>query len=223
MGAMTNSLPNATNMAKMYPGRSKICQRCGEHNQTLGHVLGNCCISMNIASESPYNRITWRHNSILRNLKESLIANKIKNRYEILDDLPGSSYIKLPERLNPRMSGLRPDLILESRDIMKDGKKEVWIIELTSCMEGNITQWHEKKRAKYATLALELSEKYVVHNCPIEVGALGFVPDNIKHLLGLLHYKEPQNKIACIGLSRVALECSSRIFTYRNTIKSLEI
>ena len=90
-------------------------------------------------------------------------------------------------------------------------------------LEGNITQWHKKKRAKYATLALELSENYVVHNCPIEVGALGFVPDNIKNLLGLQHYKEPQNKIACIGLSRVALECSSRIFTNRNTMKSLEI
>ena len=69
LGAITNTLPNATNVAKWYPGRSKQCQRCGKTNQTLGHVLGQCDILLGMQSENPNNRITWRHNKILSRIK----------------------------------------------------------------------------------------------------------------------------------------------------------
>jgi hypothetical protein len=132
------------------------------------------------------------------------------------DDLPGTRYRELPDSLNPEKSNQRPDMILVSREVNNSGK-DVWIIELTSCMEENIEIWHTKKRNKYEGLARKLREdNYNVKNCPIEIGCRGYVPKNVNDLVKGLKFTENKIKIINQRLSRVALECSEKIFQYRN-------
>jgi hypothetical protein len=215
-----NNLPTNQNKAIWYPDSvSSKCHRCLNSTQTLAHVLCSCCIVLNIPSDSNANRISFRHNQILKTLIKQMENYGIMNKYEAYVDLPGESYSILPETINPDKSNLRPDLVLVSREKKKEGKKEVFIIELTSCMEENMEQWNERKKLKYEGLANRISQSYKTYNWPIEVGARGFIPNSVKELLEILNFKKSQTQIILQKMSRIAVEASELIFNHRNSRK----
>jgi hypothetical protein len=219
VSACLDTLGTQMNLAKWYPSTqpSKTCKRCNRSNQTLGHILANCCIEMNLQGEI-HNRVTWRHNSILRVIVNAFLSSGLDNKYTIACDLPDMrSNVCLPEDIQGAINLQRPDLILLSRLPHGNGKRDIWIIELTSCMEENILQWNNLKGARYSALARRLSESYNVENRPIEIGCRGYVANSFIELLKDIKLTKQQEKTLCNQVSRVALECSSRIFKNRNT------
>ena len=151
-----------------------------------------------------------------------MTKNKILEKFEIYDDLPDSSYQTLPAFINPTGTNQRPDMILVSRDVQVGGKKVIWLIELTSCLEENINDWHERKLDRYRNLSQQLGSEFTVHNHPIEIGSRGYIPPTFNQLLNALKIDKKQIKTVCKDVSRVALECSARIFGNRNNRKVLQ-
>ena len=209
LNSILNTLPTQVNLNRWYPVVSDTCKRCGIERQTLGHILCYCSLE-NMESEDPRNRVTWRHNSILKMLSHHLLveSSELPIRYIDLANNP-DYYESFPEHILPGGTTLRPDLILEYDE-------EIILIELTSCMNNRINYWHTLKTQKYTRLTNDIS---LIKKCSlfaIEVSAVGLVSASTETLLSHLKMPKHIKKRIKSSLSQTALECSKEIFSYRN-------
>jgi hypothetical protein len=109
LNGLLKTLPSADNKKLWKMQISSICKRCGAANQTIGYILGQCCLNDPLKC-----RVKFRHNSILRKLIPALEQN-LPDEYSIFADLPGSDYyydLFPPEFCTP--TSQIPDLIISS-------------------------------------------------------------------------------------------------------------
>ena len=116
-------------------------------------------------------RYTWRHNSVLRIILDSLQYVSAPS-WKIYCDLEGASKIAgttIPPDILPTQQ--RPDLVL-----INPTSKSIIIIELTIPYEQNINSAHNRKLNKYAGLTSDLREQgYDVKLVCVEISALSTV------------------------------------------------
>ena len=211
MKALSNTLVTGENRQIWFPGTRSAahCGRCPAEFQTLTHVLAQCCIQLNIGSHDPRNRITWRHNEVLRT-----IVNHIKKnspQWAIYGDLKGLS--RLPSHYLSTTSTQLPDLVLVSA-------KAIVIGELTAPMEHNMACQHTIKTDKYYGLCQNIAQAnpdMTVDLQCFEVGARGGVTSTLKEFFQICRMPNKAVKSAMDAASRRAVECSARIFKYRDT------
>jgi hypothetical protein len=109
-------------------------------------------------------------------------------------------------------SARRPDILIWSERL-----KRLLIVELTVPCEENITSWHAKKRERYTPDAEHAQScGWDVDILPIEVGARGFVAKSFLPLLKAINYPHVKRKSLLDQISRIALECSTIIYTQRH-------
>ena len=188
---------------------SARCKRCGAEKQTLAHILSSCCLHI-----EGQNRVTWRHNSILRILRDHLL-NLMEADWEVFMDLPDSqnSYMETLSSLLGRQVDQRPDVILVNEPL-----KLVYVAELTSCSSQHLRTWHERKSAKYDRLCREIAANgWNVQMRAFEVDQIGFVASSTKSLLHLLGLSKSKISLVCRDISGAALNCSYEIFKHRDT------
>ena len=209
--ALNDTLATAENRVTLFKSTraTTACLRCKADHQNLTHVLTQCCIALGIGSHSSRNRVTWRHNEVLRTITKHV--QKVSPEWDIFGDLPGLD--RPPSNLRNSHSALLPDIILVSEDAILIG-------ELTSPMEHNMAKQNSIKTAKYETLRDNMAagnpEKEVSLHC-FEVGARGGVGASLREFLKACHMTNAAVNTIMQAASARAIQCSSLIFKYRDT------
>ena len=134
---LSNTLSNMSNMFMWGHSENKACQFC-HHNQTLSHVVAGC------KSPLDQGRYTWRHDSVLSYIANTLIRF-CKNVYADIPSFASPCIVTGNHE--------RPDIVLFQQ-------KVVTIVELTTGFETNMEGNSKSKRDKYKTLISNLLPKY---------------------------------------------------------------
>ena len=178
--ARLNLLPVRTVQARCgKPHLQTSCRRCGQHPETLAHVLNHCHYHLGM--------IRTRHNMILERLIKAI---------------PPSLGHKFKEQPAPRIVGdNRPDLTI----ISEDGAS-CMMVEVSMPFEGSpqaLAEAWDTKITKYRPLCDALSQRFkTVTFLPFIVGSLGsWFPPNYSTLRQLHighHYANLMRKL-CVA------------------------
>lgn len=209
LNAFLDTLPTKNNLSRWGKRLNTKCSLCG-NKETLQHVLNNCKLMLD------QGRYTWRHNSVLRKILDTL-KDTCDASWKIYCDLAGANKIAgttIPPDILPTQQ--RPDIVL-----VNASSKSAIVIELTVPFECNIHSAHDRKMNKYAGLKEDLQEQgYDAKLLCIEVGSRGFISDlNSSTLLSIFPLISPKNKPMKRAfnklkktLSQCAITCSYSIF-----------
>ena len=135
LNAALDMLPHNHNLHLWKKKSSPACVLCGE-NQTLLHVLNNCCSAMNLR------RYNDRHDLVLQEIA-SAIKPYLPPTTSMSVDI--SDGYKFPCHIVP--TDLRPDIVWWDSSF-----RSVCLAELTVCFETNFDDAADRKTAKYADL-----------------------------------------------------------------------
>ena len=208
INAGLNTLPTADNLRRWGKRVNDRCPLCG-NTQTLLHVLSNCSVSLD------QGRLTWRHNSVLLTLIES-IQPLLHENFSLYSDLPGFTAAHggvIPPHI--LVTSLRPDLF-----IINETSKQIIFFELTCPWDGNVARSHTYKEEKYTPLITDLSREYSVFNYSVEVSARGQVTKDNRARIKSLVWKccrQPKgvDKNVTKLMSKAAILTSFTLFSAR--------
>ena len=214
MRSATNTLATPDNLKRWKKIRSDDCLMCKKPDRppakaTLHHQLNHCSSFLGETE-----RFTWRHDSVLTHMAESLKESLPKN-ITVYADLADHSINggTLPPHVAITLS--RPDLV-----IINTADNTVWLLELTICFESNFDAAHTRKKLRYTSLAEDIRE--AGFNCniiPVEIGSRGHITSSNKATLTTMHSLcKPKVRLSRFvqDLSRISLLCSYAIYLSRN-------
>ena len=171
LNSTINTLPTNDNLKQWGKVTIDKCF-CGK-KQTLNHVL-SCC--KKFLEEGCY---TFRHNSILSYISQSLDKQKFKC-YVDIPDCRTSAGGTLPP--NVVVSNLKPDIV-----IVDKSDKQVHIFVLTFPSEARIDTAHKLKHEKYQHFLTDITSLKPSLS-PFEIGAhSGYISRKNKETLKSLH------------------------------------
>ena len=214
----TNILATPDNLKWWGKVRSDTCKMCNQqsrfpHKATLFHILNNCDAFLGEAE-----RMTWRHNSILNYIAQTLDENK-PNNIMVYSDLPNFQTNGGSIPLNIVVTSSRPDLVIVDSST---SPKTVYLYELTVCFErpGNMESANNRKYARYTGLATDIEDNgFKCKNIPFEVGSRGQLTPENRSRLSILHKLcAPKVKFSkfCQNICKTSLLCSYSIYLSRN-------
>ena len=196
---LTNTLATRKNLFKWSIGQSSAYSFCLQ-TETLQHIVSSC------KSYLDQGRYTWRHDSVLNFIANSLSA------------LPSCSiYADLPAFLSPSLvtgDSLRPDLLLITKN------KTLYILELTIGFETNIQVNSDRKGLKYNPLHHSLRSTYrQINFINLSLGALdtvGSSSDSFSELLKAVDFGNNTQKAILSRIMNITIRCTYYIFCCRN-------
>ena len=196
---LTNTLTPCKNLFTWSIGQSSACSFCLQ-SEALQHIVSSFKLYLD------QGRYTWRHDSVLNFIANSLSA------------LPSYSiYADLPPFLSPSLvtgDSLRPDLFLITKN------KTLYICELTIGFETSIQVNSDCKALKYNPLHHSLRSKYCQINfINLSLGALGTVgssPDSFSELLKAVDFDSKTQKAILSRIMSITIRCTYYIFCCRN-------
>ena len=148
-----------------------VCPLCSNHG-TLEHILNFCSVSLN------QGRYTWRHNSVLNHIANTINQNKPPN-LEVFCDISGQDINGGTIPPDVLVTQSRPDLVLLNRN-----EKTICLLELTCSFESNSQAANIRKSLRYSTLKTDLEENgYKCFLIPFEVGSRGHIHKSTKSSL----------------------------------------
>ena len=196
---LNNTLPTRKNLCKWSLSQSAACSFCLQ-SETLQHVISSCRCYLEEG------RYTWRHNSVLLYLANTLSS---LNQCTV--------YADLPSFISPCLitgDSLRPDLLLLTED------STLYIIELTLGFETNMQANSIRKANKYTTLIKDLSSTYskvtFINLSMSALGVMGSSCDSFLSLLQDLHFDKLMQKRIVMKTINIAIRSSYYIFCQRN-------
>ena len=161
---INSSLPTRKNLTRWGLSFSPECSFC-LCPETLLHVVAGC--------QSYLQRFTWRHDSILNFIAETLQTTCAAQIYA---DLPG---FRTPSIISG--DTYRPDLLLLTPD------DTLYIVELTVGFETNLHNNVERKKAKYEDLIEEMKDNFVsVKFVNLSISCLGVFDKECRTFLEML-------------------------------------
>ena len=122
-----------------------VCPLCSNHG-TLEHILNFCSVSLR------QGRFTWRHNSVLNHIANTILQNKPPN-LEVFSDVAGLDINGGTIPPDVLVTQSRPDLVLLSRH-----EKIICLLELTCSFERNAQAANLRKSTRYANLKTDLED-----------------------------------------------------------------
>ena len=207
LNAGINTLPTCDNLKRWGKRVNDRCPLCG-NTQTLLHVLSNCGTALD------QGRYTWRHDSVLLSIIES-IRNDLSDGFVLYSDLPNFQAAHggtIPPHI--LTTNLRPDMF-----IVNETSRIAIIFELTCPWDGNVSRSHTMKQEKYASLVNDLARDFRVFQFSFEVSVRGQVTcDNRIRLRDFIFRscgRGVSSKKICLAISRAALLTSFSIFSAR--------
>ena len=190
---------------------SDACRVCRDGKQTLHHILSSCKSSLD------QGRYTFRHDSCLRSIV-CFLNGKLNDGLELFSDLPGrnsGTYGTIP--IDIFVTSQRPDLVLVDRQL-----RQVVLFELTVPWDRNVTNAHEYKMGKYASLSLDLERAgFKVDLFCFEVSVRGQISKANRARLKCLIHKYTNSgrtglKSLIVSISKASLISSFAIFCARD-------
>ena len=175
---LNNTLATRKNLCKWSLSSTSACFFCFQ-SETLQHIVSSC------KSYLEDGRYTWRHNSVLLHLANSLSSFKNTSLFADLPSFPSPSLVT--------GDSLRPDLVLILNNT------SVYLLELTVGFESNIAINSDRKLAKYRLLFNSLRSNYTsikfVNLSMSALGIFGTSSDSFLHMLQDLHFDATVQKI----------------------------
>ena len=212
VNAGLNTLPSADNLRRWGKRTSDICSICNQNSkQTLHHVLSNCSTALD------QGRYTWRHDSVLRTLFDS-VRGQLRDGFVLFSDLIGRDAgggNTIPRDIISTTQ--RPDLVVLNRE-----QRKVNILELTCPWDSNVDRCHQYKMDRYASLVNDLSlDGFSVDLFCVEVSVRGQITKaNKARFKAFIHKSTNLNRATgtkiLISISKAALVSSFAIFCARN-------
>ena len=194
---INNSLPTRRNMTKWGLSPSIECSFC-LLPESLLHVVAGCKFYLD--------RFTWRHDSIL-----NFIANTLQSSQS------STMYVDLPGFISPSVvtgDKYRPDLLLTTKDNC------LYILELTVGYETNLRNNINRKHEKYKELIRELNNHFTtIKFINLSISAIGvFEKESSTFLKMLKDLDIDENHIKyCIKkIINIAIRSTYYIFCCRN-------
>ena len=196
---LTNTLATRKNLFKWSIGQSSAYSFCLQ-TETLQQIVSSC------KSYLDQGRYTWRHDSVLNFIANSLSA------------LPSCSiYADLTAFLSPSLvtgDSLRPDLLLITKN------KALYILELTIGFETNIQVNSDRKGLKYNPLHHSLRSTYrQINFINLSLGALDTVGSSsasFSELLKAVDFDNNTQKAILSRIMNITIRCTYYIFCCRN-------
>ena len=180
-----------------------VCPLCSNHG-TLEHILNFCSVSLT------QGRFTWRHNSVLNCISNTVQQHKPSN-IEVFCDIAGQDINggTIPPDILVTQS--RPDLVLLNR-----ADKTICLLELTCSFERNAEAAYLRKSIRYTSLKNDLEDiGYKCFLVPFEVGSRGHIKKSTKSNLFSIFTttKISANLNKCLkNMSKISLLASFTIF-----------
>ena len=195
---INNSLPTRKNLSKWGISSNSECTFCLSPESLL-HVVAGC--------QSYLERFTWRHNSVLNFLAQTLQS---VHGYNLFADLPG---FKSPSVITG--DKFRPDLLLTcSNDSI------LYVVELTVGYESNLESNVKRKNSKYNELIKEQRKSFInIKFVNISMSCLGVFAKESSSFLKMLHDVgfDEKHKMFCVRkMTTIAIRTSYYIFCCRN-------
>ena len=196
-----DTLPTNSNLVRWNKRSSPACNLC-RNKETLLHTLNNCTVMLN------QGRYSWRHNSVLMKLYESLKPH-LPESAKIFCDLPGlmTGVSTIPTDI--LITLLRPDLV-----IVDYNEKTMSIVELTIPFDSNIESANNRKIKKYENLISDIeNEGLSVRFFAFEISSRGYIsPDNQKRLKQIMtltdSFTHKMLNSLKLSLQKIVLVCS---------------
>ena len=196
-----DTLPTNSNLVRWKKRSSPACNLC-KCKETLLHSLNNCSVMLN------QGKYTWRHNSILNKLLQTLKIH-VPAPNKIFCDLPGHMVGISTIPTDILVTTLKPDLVIVNYE-----EKTLSIIELTVPFDSNIEIANQRKSQKYENLISDIDETgYSVKFFALEISSRGYIsPENMKRLKELFPLSDSFNRKDLnslkLSLQKIALICS---------------
>ena len=199
-------LPTPVTLSRWRYQCDSSCKLCHYSSCTVHHILNCCPASLN------QGRYTWRHDSVLRCLYNTLQSHFLPDT-EIYADLPGLTASDSPPATLPLrilVTSARPDIVIIDGDV-------ITLLELTipiNTKEG-LQNARDRKLAKenYITLIGDLhTRSFKAELETVEVGSLGhFSSDTIQSFQSLLNHLKHHS--ICTLLLSLSLQISYIMFS----------
>ena len=240
IGATFDTLPSPSNLHRWSINESKSCNLCNKNICTTAHILSGCQTALD------HGRFTYRHNSILaeiadslRNFLESYDPSMTSVNISEINFVKEGTYVPLRKKkpvtgilhkgddwkllvdLDPPLV-VPPCLAITSKrpDIVLFSRSSriCVIIELTSPCEENFEVWHKKKINSYFPLCTAIRENgWVVHFFAVEVGARGYCSESVRCCLHQLGFSNKLCRSSLKSFSLCASKCSFYIWLSRTS------
>ena len=195
---INNSLPTRQNLQRWGISSSSDCTFC-LCPESLLHVVAGC--------QSYLERFTWRHNSILNFLAQSLQS---VNGYNLFADVPG---FNSPSIISGDVH--RPDLLLAS-----SSNSLLYVVELTVGYESNLYKNVRRKQEKYKELIRQLRKDFNdVKFVNISMSSLGVFANECVTFMKMLDnvgFSETHKMYCVRKMTSIAIRTSYYIFCCRN-------
>ena len=102
--AGSDALPTPMNLRRMRIQCDSGCPLCKAPRPTMAHILNGCHVALQ------HGRYTWRHDSVLSHLSQSL-SSLLPSTHKLYADLEGVETPQAPELISTL---LRPDIIIRT-------------------------------------------------------------------------------------------------------------
>ena len=224
---MYNLLPSPANLCRWGLTEDPHCPLCGKIG-SLEHVLSACPTALTDG------RYRWRHDTVLRELAETLEKERTKHKLKKTKTIPPINFVKEGQtapksaaQASSILDGagnwemkvdlgrklvfpaciqttLRPDIVMWSAQ-----DKHVVMIELTIPWESRCEAAYEIKFAKYAELLEQCSHKgWKTWLFPVEIGTRGFAAQSLWKMLAAIGLKSKERRAAIrkLGLAAESID-----------------
>lgn len=218
MRSATNCLATPDNLKRWKKVNSDSCKMCAKpstrpHKATLFHILNNCDAFL-----GEKERMTWRHDSIINYMAETL-KERLPPNIKVYADLEDYKVNggTIPQNITVTTS--RPDLVVVDSS---PPVPTVYLFELTVCFErvGNMEAANARKYDRYSSLADDIKEAgYDCKNIPFEIGSRGHITLENKSKLTIVHKLcNPRTNFTKFwqNISKTSLLSSYSIYLSRN-------
>ena len=209
--AGSDTLPTPMNLRRMNIQCHSRCPLCKAPRPTTAHILNGCHTALQ------QGRYSWRHDSVLSHLSQSL-SSLLPSTHKLYVDLDDQRAMETPQAtctIPPELvsTALRPNIVI------REGQNDLRILELTvpTNTPDGLRNARERKQNKpeYGSLIndLEATGLSVMYDT-IEIGSLGhFTSATTEAIIQSIPFDRIQsaNRIL-LEAAKVAIACSHQIF-----------
>ena len=203
LNSATNTLPTPDNLRRWGKRMVSVCPLCSNQG-TLEHILNFCSVALN------QGRYTWRHNTVLNHIANTILQNK-PSHVEVYSDISGLDINGGTIPPDIVVTQLRPDLVIINRQ-----EKIISLLELTCSFEKNAEAANLRKTLRYNALKSDLEDRgYRCLLVPFEVGSRGHIRKASKsNILNIfLTFNISARSYQCVkNMSKLSLLSSYTIF-----------
>ena len=218
MRSSTNTLATPDNLKRWKKTASDSCKMCAKPNTyprkaTLFHILNHCEYFL-----GENERFTWRHNSVLNYVVQTLKENT-PDTIKVYADLEGHNINGQTIPHNIVITSSRPDLVVVDSST---SSPTVYLFELTVSFEqaDNIQAANRRKYDRYSPLSADINDAgFNCKNIPFEVGSRGHLTQENRSKLEVMHVLcKPRTKFTKFwqNISKISLLCSYSIYLSRH-------